>query len=221
MADSINISQRFASVVDRFYYAEAESIDFMDAQKSSNTINDWAESKTNGHIKELVTANSVSNAVILLTNALRFEGTFRYPFEMTTTRDFFTAPRRKSSKEFMEQTGNFYYFFSRHLNAQMIRLPYNGRRFSMFIILPKVINGIYSVTENLHWNVVKNKVWHMDEKSVRVVLPKFKLDIALNLDNVTKGVSLNEIIVAKINVLIKNLISWESLKFLKIQLHFQ
>jgi serine protease inhibitor len=137
-----------------------------------------------------VTEDSVSKSIFLLINALYFEGTWRYQFNKSISRDFFTAPGRKTSKQFMEQTSNFYYFYSPHLNAKILRLPYKGRRFSMFIILPNDVNGVNSVIDKLDANALKNEVWHMDEQEVRVVLPKFKFDTSLNLNEVTRAVSL-------------------------------
>lgn len=116
-----------------------------------------------GRIKDLVTEDSVSNSVILLINALYFEGTWRTGFNKTLTKSFFTGPGKKTDKPFMEQTGNFYYFFSKHLNAKMLRLPYIGRRFSMFVILPNEGNDLDRVIDRLDSGAIKNEVWHMDE----------------------------------------------------------
>ena len=90
----------------------------------------------------------------------------------------------------MEQTSNFYYFYSRHLNAKILRLPYEGRRFSMFIVLPSEVDGIDTVVEKLESNALKNEVWNMDEYKTHVVIPKFKFDTSVNLNEITKAVSL-------------------------------
>jgi len=148
---------------------------------------------TNGRIKDLVSDASVSHSIILLINALYFEGTWRYGFNKTKTAPFFTAPGQKVEKAFVEQTRNFYYFYSKHLDAKILRLPYNGRRYSMFIILPNDNNNVDNVIERLDAGTIKNEVWHMDEIEVHVVLPKFKFDSSINLNEVVKKLGIRDI----------------------------
>lgn len=57
----------------------------------------------------------------------------------------------------------FYYFYSKKLNAKILRLPYNGRRYSMFIILPNENNDLDGVIDRLDSRVIKDEVWHLDE----------------------------------------------------------
>jgi serpin B len=106
------------------------------------------------------------------------------------TKPFLTSQGKKVDKSFMEQTGNFYYFYSKYLNAKIVRLPYNGRRFSMFIILPNEVNGLDGVIDRLDSNSIKNEVWHMDELEVHIQMPKFKFDSSINLNDAVKKVKL-------------------------------
>ena len=165
------------------------NLEFNDVPNSAKAINDWVKDETKGNIKDLVSEDAIQKSILVLINALYFEGTWRFPFNKTISRDFFTAPGRKTAKKFMEQTSNFYYFYSRHLNAKILRLPYEGRRFSMFIVLPSEVDGIDTVVEKLESNALKNEVWHMDELETHVVIPKFKFDTSVNLNEITKAVS--------------------------------
>lgn len=185
----VSINQRFGAISEHNYDADVVNLDFGNARSSAKTINDWVKETTNGNIKDLVSEEAVSKSIILLINALYFEGKWRFAFNKSITRDFYTAPNKKVAKQFMEQNGNFYYFFSRHLNAKILRLPYEGRKFSMFIILPQDVNGIDSVIDKLDANAIKNEVWHMDELETRVILPKFKFDTSIALNEVTRSVS--------------------------------
>lgn len=159
----VSVNQRFSSIASHYYLADVESLNFNDARSSAQKINQWVGETTKGHIRDLVTEDSVSNSIILLINALYFEGTWRFGFNKTRQGAFFTAPGKKVEKSFVEQTGMFYYFFSKRLNAKILRLPYNGRRFSMFIILPNEANDLDSLIENLDSRVIKDEVWHLDE----------------------------------------------------------
>jgi serine protease inhibitor len=191
--DIVSINQRFSSIAQHNYNADVENLDFGDSRRSAGVINEWVKQTTNGHISDLVSEDSVSKSIILLINALYFEGTWRFAFNKSLTRDFLHAPGKKSSKQFMEQTSNFYYFFSRHLDAKILRLPYDGRRFSMFIILPNDVNGIDAVVSKLDSNALKNEVWHMDELEVHAIIPKFKFDTSVNLNDITRSLGITEI----------------------------
>jgi serine protease inhibitor len=189
----VSINQRFSSIAEHNYNADVINYDFADSRGAAKHINDWIKEKSRGHLTELVTEESVSNSVLLLINSLYFEGSWRYQFNKTFTRDFNHATGKKSPRQFMELTNNFYFFYSQHLNAKILRLPYIGRRFSMFIILPNEVNGLDSVIDKLASDTLKNEVWHMDELETHVVLPKFKFDTSINLNDVCRSMGITEI----------------------------
>ena len=121
-------------------------------------------------------------------SALYFEGTWKFPFNTTVSRDFVTAPGTKVSKEFMEVIESFYSCNSQYLNAQILRLPYEGKKFSLFIILPNEVNGIDAVIENLNFNILSNEVCQMEKSETHVMVPKFKFDASVSLNDVTRAV---------------------------------
>ena len=92
----------------------------------------------------------------------------------------------------------------------------------MFIILPSDINGIDTLVEKLESNALKNEVWHMDELETHVVIPKFKFDTSVNLNDITKAVSSYKIVlnmtIFNLKNKIKSIFSLESQKSLKILL---
>lgn len=184
----VKVNQRYNAIVESNYLADVHQLDFADSRKSTQEINDWVRNITNGHIRDLVSEGSVANSVILLLNAVYFEGTWRFGFNKTVNGNFFTGPGKSVAKTFMERTSNFYYFYSKHMDAKILRLPYNGRRFSMFIILPNDSTNLDNVVELLDSGTIKNEIWHMDEVEVHVVLPKFKFDSSINLNEVVKRV---------------------------------
>lgn len=184
----MKINQRFGSIAQHNYLADAEELNFDDSRAAAQKINLWIKTATNGHITDLVSEDSVANSVILLINALYFEGTWRYGFNKTFTGGFNLSSGKQVDKPFMERTGNYYYFYSKHLDAKILRLPYDGRRYSMFVMLPNDNQNLETVIDRLDSNTIKNEVWHMDEVEVHVVLPKFKFDSSLNLNDVVQRV---------------------------------
>lgn len=184
----VNPIQRFTSIIQYNYLADVEKLNFADARNAAGSINGWIKAITNGRIKDLVTEDSLQNAVVLLINAMYFEGTWRTPFNKTFTAPFQVSNGKRSDRSFMERTGNHYYFYSKHLNSKILRIPYSGRRYSMFIILPNEGQFLDNVIDLVSSETLKNEVWHMDEVEVHVVLPKFKFDTSLHLNEVVKKV---------------------------------
>ena len=184
----IHANQRFEAIAKSNYDAKVQNLNFGASKESAAEINAWVSDITQGHISDLVNEESVSQSVIMMLNAIYFEGTWRHGFKDTITRDFHLQPTKTVPKQFVSQTGNFYYFYSRKLNSKILRLPYNGRRFSMFIILPNTVGGIDELVERLEVQDITNDVWHMDVIEVRVALPKFKFDSSVNMNEVIQKV---------------------------------
>lgn len=159
----MEVNQRFKSIVEHNYLGDVEELNFADSRSASQTINKWVSEATNGHIKDLVNEGSVSNSVILMLNALYFQGTWRQSFNKTINAPFLTSAGRSVDKSFIERTGNYYFFDSKHYNAKFLRIPYAGYRYSMFVILPHESSNVDSVIDKLDSTTLKNEVWHMDD----------------------------------------------------------
>lgn len=129
------------------------------------------------------------NAQMMLLNAVYFKGFWRYPFVDTLTKDFFVEPHAPVEKQFVEQTEDFYYFYSKNLEAKILRLPYEGRRFSMFLLLPFEVDGLEKLIDILESEKLKEEIDRMESINVHVVLPKFKFDSTINLNSIVQQVS--------------------------------
>lgn len=68
----------------------------------------------------------VERAVILLLNAIYFNGYWRRPFleNQTVPLQFKTDLRNKVTADFMDLSADFFYMEDRNLDAKIIRLPY-------------------------------------------------------------------------------------------------
>lgn len=98
-------------------------------------------------------------------------------------------PNVKVKKEFIHQVGSFHYFYSTEMKVRFLRMPYEGKRFSMFLILPFEVDGLDNLITHLDADKIKHAVKRMEEITVNVTIPKFQFDTSLNLNNVVKMVS--------------------------------
>src|SRR5690349_11823237 len=58
----------------------------------------------------------------------------------------------------------------------------------MFIVLPNENQNLETVIDRLDSRTINNEIWHLDEVEVHIVLPKFKFDSSLNLNEVVQKV---------------------------------
>lgn len=182
-------SQTLKSQLKYFYDADSEALNFTDTEGSADYINKWVNKLTNGKIANLIEAESLEAASVLLINAIYFRGLWRFPFEETVSREFLVKPETPVEREFAEMIGDFYYFYSKNLQAKLLRLPYQGGRFSMFIILPFEADGLENLVNNLDSQLLRDEVDRMVDISVHVLLPKFRFDTSINLNQIVKDVS--------------------------------
>lgn len=145
----IEPQQKFLAIIEQFYSSETERVSFSNRKQTTQIINDWCSKVTKGHINDLVTegivmkffifvfqtlnklnlnvqTGDISGAVIVLLNAIYFNGYWRRPFNVTDTIDstFYKTPTQTVQTKFMKRTGNYYYRNSPVLDAQILRIPY-------------------------------------------------------------------------------------------------
>lgn len=123
---SITPRQRYAAIMESYYFTKVENLDFNKATESAKLINDWCANITQNHIKDLVKSDDIEDSVIIMLNALYFNGYWRRPFPINETVDlpFFVTPTTQVKTSFMSVTDTFYYMESQPLNAKILRLPY-------------------------------------------------------------------------------------------------
>jgi serpin B len=118
------------------YAADAGTLD-KDPAKSAAMINAWTDTHTNHRIKDLVSASDLTDAKLVLTNAVFFKGSWVSPFSASSTapRDFHIStgitikPATMADVRFMSYARNDAASFA------AVQVPYQGG-VSFIVILP-------------------------------------------------------------------------------------
>lgn len=188
---AIDPQQKYSAIIERYYNTIIEQLDFKNTEGAANAINNWSSDVTNGHISKIIHPGDISNAVMIMLNAIYFQGKWEYPFpeNETSSLPFHLSSSQQVQSTYMIQTGRFYYLDSAQLNSKIIRLPYSGKKFSMFVVLPNSIEGLDTFISQLDSTTLRKAEWVMDKVDVKVTLPKFKYEYWSQMNEVLKDVS--------------------------------
>ena len=163
------IPVKYVNTIRDAYLATAEEISTSDGHKR---INQWASDNTNGKIKKVVEQLDPLTAAVL-TNAIYFKGTWTTQFDPEDTRphDFDTGSGTVSA-DMMLVSGQFDY--ANTGQEQVLRMPYDGDRLSMLVVLPRGTDGIDSLEERLSADLITEWQETLYNEEVLVDFPKFE-----------------------------------------------
>ncbi len=198
-----SIRESFAEVNSTYYEAGLRLLPFApDPEGARTTINSWVEKKTNGRITNLLPRGTVNERTrLVVTNAIYFLGKWAIPFEKKRTEDTvfyadagYEIGAHKTLVPTMHQSDRFGY--AEVPGAQILKMPYEGRRISMIVILPEEIAGLPSLESKLTFDVLDR--WIKSAQNVRQVevsLPRFGITWSGAIKNELMAMGMNDVFV--------------------------
>jgi serpin B len=141
-------------------------------------INDWVKAKTEGKIEKVLEELS-PNSVCVLLNAIYFKGNWASQFKREATRDapFRLATGKEATVSLMYQKGQFKLLEKDGFQALV--MPYSGKKSSMVMILPRVVDGLAALEKALTAETLAQWLAEADEQEEReaqVFVPRFTLE---------------------------------------------
>ncbi|XP_036367076.1 leukocyte elastase inhibitor-like [Octopus sinensis] len=191
------ISEDYKNNMVKYFFSDIENVDFItNAEKTRITINDWVKNNTNNKITDLLPSGSLTpQSVLVLINAVYFKGTWAETFgkKATSSRKFYLSSDKTVSHDFMYKFEDFNTKISD--NYKVVELPYIGKAFSMFVILPNEINGLAALEKEINAQFLKDIIDRKGFKMMLLVLhmPKFRLESSFQLGEVLKKLGLSDI----------------------------
>ncbi|MFA6707419.1 MAG: serpin family protein [Sphaerochaetaceae bacterium] len=168
------VAQGFLQSNADFYKAAAKALNFA-GLAAAKSINDWVSDATKGKIDSIIDQTSADMLMILI-NASYFKSLWEDPFETKRTSDrIFHTPSGDRTTAFLNSTRNMQWL--EHDGAQGIMLPYNGRRFWFFAIMPDKNTDVRSWLNRQQPQILFSLLVQSVERrasEVELALPKFK-----------------------------------------------
>ncbi|NXG56820.1 OVAL protein, partial [Hemiprocne comata] len=214
--ESYSILPEYLQCVNELYKGGLETISFQTAaDQARQLINSWVESETNGMIKNILQPSSVdSQTEMVLVNAIYFKGMWQKAFkdEDTQAVPFRITEQESKPVQMMHQIGSFKVAEIPSEKIKILELPYASGQLSMLLLLPDDVSGLEQLESAI--TVEKLIEWTssnvMEEKNVKVYLPRMKIEEKYNLTSVLVALGITDLFSSSANL--SGISSAESLK---------
>jgi len=191
--------EKFLDVTKKYYGSELQQVDFIRAREEARRIiNTWVEGKTNNKIKDLIKPGVLTELTrLVLTNAIYFKGDWDLQFEEKYTKKlpFYVTGDKQVKAPLMYQDSEFQY--AEVPGMQILELPYKGKQLSMVVFLPREVNGLGKLENELTTKKLKEYIETLQTWEVRVYLPKFKMTSQFSLKQVLQALGMKDAFSAK------------------------
>ena len=177
--DDFSIRNRYVSLLEKDFDALATTLNFADPS-TVQAINNWCSEHTNGKIKDIIDRLSPGD-VMVLANALYFKAPWLNPFEESlTSKADFVGSKATSQVDMMSRKG--YMNYAEYKGCQLVELPYEGGRYSMYVLLPAEGMNVNDVVPYLGEKAYGAALAALEPKEVLLRFPKAKLETSIVLN---------------------------------------
>ncbi|XP_074104401.1 antichymotrypsin-2-like isoform X1 [Cotesia typhae] len=194
----VPIKPAFINITESTFRSVAESLDFMNAEASSQIINNWCKKETHSRIKDVVQPGDLNaDTALVLVNAVYFKGIWADKFieNETHPRTFHLDEKRTKMVPMMHRLGNYRYGILPELNARFIEIPYESTdetdSLSIIIILPDEISGLGDIEAGLH-KLKFERLLSGEQFEIDLFLPKFKIESKIDLKKPLNTLGMNQ-----------------------------
>ncbi len=181
LAEKFEPFAEYVETATNFYDSEVNTVDFI-SNDGVDQINAWVEEKTQEKIKDILKRGSTDEDTRLaITNAIYFKGNWVTQFnENNTSSDIFWNSETSSEILLMHLEPT-YFNYTQTDQLQILKMPYEGDRLSMLVLLPNEKDGLDTLEESL--SIENLNLWgeYLTAQQVEVFMPKFKLETTYDL----------------------------------------
>ena len=184
----VPFKQDFLQQNAHFFGAEISTLDFNDPS-ALQIINQWVNTNTNGKIPKILDEIK-SETVLFLINTIYFKAAWEYRFDPWRTGygifHLITGEKKRVPMMTMDAWKSSYPYY-RGDTFQAISLPYRDRTMSMYIFLPDRESNLNTFLESLNAERWEGWMSQFSQQNVQLVLPKFRFEYRVQLNNVLKA----------------------------------
>lgn len=185
--DDFSIRNRYLFLLQKDFDALATALNFGDPS-TVKAINNWCSEHTNGKIKDVIDRLG-PNDVMVLANALYFNAPWLNPFDSNlTSKAEFMGSKGLTKVDMM--TRKAYMNYAEFQGCQLVELPYEGGRYSMFVLLPSAEMDIDEAVGYLSEDLYNEAMKALEPKEVLLRMPKAKVETSLLLNQTLQSMGI-------------------------------
>ena len=185
--DNFSPRNRYVSLLEKDFDAFLDVANFADPA-TIREINNWCSENTNGKITEILDRLDPSNVMVLI-NALYFNSLWENEFDPSLTKVLpFNGLSGRSEVKMMNSKG--YYMYAEQQGFQMIRLPYQGMEYAMYVVLPPEGSDIDKLLTKVDQRMLMSAMDMLQQQEVRLFLPKFKVETSMLLNSALQNMGI-------------------------------
>jgi serpin B len=185
--DNFSIRNSYADMLQKDFDAFITTQRFSDPA-TVKAINNWCLEHTDGKIGDMIDRLS-PDMVMVLVNALYFNAPWADSFDPElTSEEIFHGRSRNSKVQMMHRTGQ--YEYAKLYDTQLIRLPYQGDRYSMYVALPPEGVDLDKVIPQISEERFNSALEMMRPVRVKLSLPKFKVETSMLLNSALQNMGI-------------------------------
>ncbi|CAK1593799.1 unnamed protein product [Parnassius mnemosyne] len=190
-----NVRKEFLIMLHKVYLSEIRLVDFRQPVPVANLINSWVSNNTRGLIKTLVEPEHVDPmSELLLANSLYFKSTWQHAFDPDNTQgSCFHNRGICQNVAMMELHAELNYAYVDNLRAHALELPYEGGRYSMFLLVPHDQDGVFALIRDLPYMNLPQISSIMEPNDVRLLMPKFTIDYNEDMAETLQAMKINSL----------------------------
>lgn len=179
ISDNFSVRNRYVAHMEKDFKAAVEVMDFSNPA-TVHAMNNWCSDNTEGKIQKIKESLS-PNDVMVLADALYFNAPWENAFDPDLTYDdVFHGLNKDSDVRMMFRKGM--YDYVEYQGCQIIRLPYAGDRYSMYVALPPAGMTPGSVLPYVGESLFKMALGMLKPAEVKFSMPKVRLETSMNLN---------------------------------------
>ena len=177
--DNFSPRNRYVSLLEKDFDAFLTTLNFADPA-TLRAINNWCSENTEGKITEILDRLDPSNVMVLI-NALYFNAPWENEFDSSmTSEQTFYGLTKESKVKLMGQKG--YFPYAEMNGFQMIQLPYEGLRYSMYVIFPPKDSDLNKLISKMNEGALNIALDALQMQEVRIFMPRFKAETSMLLN---------------------------------------
>jgi serpin B len=182
------VEGQFKETNELFYKSDIDNLDFNNSS-AVKTVNDWADGRTKGKIKDLVTEFD-DQTRLFLANAIYFKSQWKYRFDTNRTieRPFYISEASSVNVPMMNMKAEVMTAATDLFSA--IVLPYKGERYEMVLLLPYLGITTSAVLENIDTTELSSLFKDNRKSELEIALPRFTLEYEKTLNDVVTELGL-------------------------------